>query len=356
VSRRTVGFAVFSLVAIASAWLYIASRSTGSAVAVDQDASDEHSRAAASTASPERLRSAPHVYFSSTRSNEFGYVVIASLDRPNEQRFVTDLKCDRIDFAVDRGVCLVDNRINVLPPGIARIVDRDMKTLFTLDLPGFPSRTRISPDERYAATTVFVSGESYTGDFATRTYILSLQSGELLGDLERFTTWRDGKKFSAVDFNFWGVTFTKDSNRFYATLATGGKIYLVEGNVAERSMRVVRQTVECPALSPDEKHIAFKSRQPNGVEWRLHVLDLETMKEWPIASEGRSIDDQVEWLDNDHVLYHFAEERGLPEVAVNVWASPIAPGSGEGRTLFIRGGLSPAVVRPVPQPTDRQAQ
>jgi hypothetical protein len=343
VTARFAGFAIFTLVAIGSAWVYIASRDHGSS-GVPSDASNGPS-AAASTASLERLRSASHVYFSSMKSNEFGQVVIASLDAPNDQRFVTDLKCDRIDFAVERGVCLVDNRFNVLPPGIGTIVDRDMKPLFTFDLPGFPSRTRISPDERYAATTVFVTGESYTGDFATRTYILNLQSGELLGDLERFTTLRDGKKFSAVDFNFWGVTFTKDSNRFYATLATGGAIYLVEGNVTERSMRVIRRNVECPSLSPDEKHIAFKSRQPNGMEWRLHVLELESMKEWAIAAEERSIDDQVEWLDNDHVLYHFAEERGLPEVAVNVWVSPIASGATETKQIFIRGGLSPAVVR-----------
>ncbi len=212
-------------------------------------------------------------------------------------------------------------------------------------MPGFPSRTRISPDQRYGATTVFVLGESYTGNFATRTYILDLHSGALLGDLERFTTWRDGKKFSAVDFNFWGVTFTKDSNRFYATLATGGSTYLVEGNVADRTMRVLRSNVECPALSPDETHIAFKSRQPNGTEWRLHVLELGSMKEWPIASEDRSIDDQVEWLDDERVLYHFAEERGLPEVAVNVWSARSAVGHLAKRQLFIRGGLSPAVVR-----------
>jgi hypothetical protein len=342
VNARVAGFTIFCLVAIGAAWLYLSTRSTATL-----------GQPIASTASPERLRSAPHVYFSSTRTNEFGHVVIASLDAPDDQRFVTDLACERIDFAVERGVCLVDNRANILPPGIARIVDRDFKPIFSLDLPGFPSRTRISPDEKYAATTAFVTGESYTGDFATRTYILNLHTGELIGDLERFTTWRDGKTFSAVDFNFWGVTFTKDSNRFYATLATGGNIFLVEGNVSERSMRVIRQDVECPSLSPDEMHIAFKRRQPSKVEWRLHVLDLASMKDWPITAEPRSIDDQVEWLDNEHVLYHFAEERGLPEVAVNVWASPIAPDATEQRRLFIRGGLSPAVVRPTAPVTSR---
>ena len=332
---RIAGFTIFCLVAIGAAWFYLSARSAATPA-----------QPIASTASPERLRSGPHVYFSSTRTSEFGHVVIASLDEPNDRRFVTDLKCERIDFAVERGVCLVDNRANILPPAIARIVDRDFRPIFTLDLPGFPSRTRISPDEKYGATTVFVTGESYTGDFATRTYIVNLQTGELIGDLERFTTLRDGRKFSAIDFNFWGVTFTKDSNRFYATLATGGNIFLVEGSVSERTMRVLRRDVECPSLSPDEAHIAFKMRQPSKVEWRLHVLDLATMNDWPIAAETRSVDDQVEWLDNDHVLYHFAEERGLPEVAVNVWASPIAPNASEERKLLIRGGLSPAVVRP----------
>ena len=271
---RIAGFVVFCLAAVGAAWFYVSSRTATTP-----------GEPIASTASPERIRAAPHVYFSSMRTSEFGHVVIASLDAPNDQRFVTDLECQRIDFAVERGFCLVDNRANVLPPAIARIVDRDFKPIFSFDLPGFPSRTRISADERYGATTVFVTGESYTGDFATRTYIVNLQTGELIGDLERFTTWRDGGKFSAVDFNFWGVTFTKDSNRFYATLATGGAIYLVDGNVSERSMRVLRQDVECPSLSPDETHIAFKLRQPSKTEWRLHVLDLATMKDWPIPAE-----------------------------------------------------------------------
>jgi hypothetical protein len=349
VSRRVLGFSLFSLVAVASVWVYVASR-------------DNHLEAGpASPSAPasvtlEHVRSAPHVYFSSTKSSEFGQVVVATLQAPNEERFVTDLKCDRIDFAVDRGVCLVDNRMQVLPPGLAYIVDRSLRPIATLDLPGFPSRTRISPDERYAATTVFVLGESYNGNFATRTYIIDLRSGSLVADVERFATWRDGKKFSAVDFNFWGVTFLRDSNRFYATLGTGGRTYLVEGNVEQRRFQVLRADVECPSLSPDERHIAFKRRVPGTLDWRLYVLDLESMREWPIAAEDRSIDDQLEWLDDEHVLYHYAEERGLPEVAVNVWVSPIAPDAKEGRQLFIRGGLSPAIVRPAPMLTTRLAQ
>ena len=39
--------------------------------------------------------------------------------------------------------------------------------------------------------------------------------------------------------------------------------------------------------------------------WRLHILDLNTGHE-AIVNETRSVDDQAEWLDNDHLLY------GLP--------------------------------------------
>ena len=63
-----------------------------------------------------------------------------------------------------------------------------------------------------------------------------------------------------------------------------------------------------------------------------------------VHSEDGSPPYVVQWLDNGHVLYHFAEERGLPEVAVNVWVSPTASGATEPRRVLIRGGLSPAVV------------
>lgn len=33
------------------------------------------------------------------------------------------------------------------------------------------------------------------------------------------------------------------------------------------------------------------------------VLDLATMQETPLA-EKQSVDDEVEWLDNEHILYH----------------------------------------------------
>ena len=67
-------------------------------------------------------------------------------------------------------------------------------------------------------------------------------------------------------------------------------------------MRVLRDGVECPSLSPDGKRIVFKSRIGSKTRWRLKVLDLATLTDHPVA-ETRSIDDQAEWLDDDTLVY-----------------------------------------------------
>ena len=203
-------------------------------------------------------------------------------------------------------------------------------------LGGAPTRTRVSPDGRYGAATVFVFGHSYAdANFSTQTTIIDMASGTSLGDLETFTTLRDDVPWASEDFNFWGVTFVPgDSNRFYATVRSSGKTHLVGGDIEARTMRVLRENVECPSLSPDGTRIAFK-KLTEGLfgQWRLHVLDLATMAETPLA-ETRNIDDQVEWLDNESVLYGDGQD---------VWTAA-SDGSGP-PSLYIAAALSPAVVR-----------
>jgi hypothetical protein len=83
------------------------------------------------------------------------------------------------------------------------------------------------------------------------------------------------------------VTFAEDNNRFYATLGSGGKTYLIEGDIAKREARVLKENAECPSLSPDWSQIVFKKRSMHGilqrVEWPLHVLDLQTMEEHALS-------------------------------------------------------------------------
>jgi hypothetical protein len=168
-----------------------------------------------------------------------------------------------------------------------------------------------------------------------------MSSGDVIGELEQFSTWRDGVRFRAVDFNFWGVTFATDKNTFYATLRTGGSTYLVRGDLTLRRLNVLRDNVECPSLSPDNRLVAFKKRVgPGPNQSRLAVLDVTTMTERLIATEARPIDDQVEWLDSAHVLYAVA--GGTASIS-DVWVAPI-DGSAPAR-LFLPQAVSPVVVR-----------
>jgi hypothetical protein len=274
---------------------------------------------------------------------DYGRIAAVPLDAVNGKRYITPLSCDRVHAARDGGVCLAASR-GVFTSYRADAFDGDFKIVKSFPLPGTPSRARVSPDGTMAATTVFVSGDSYaSGSFSTRTTLINLRQLTHLGDLEEYAVLRNGRPFKRVDFNFWGVTFGRDPDRFYAVLSTAGTLNLVEGSVAARSMTVLRERVECPSLSPDARRIAFKSRVVEGARlvWRLHVLDLETGREWAV-NETRSVDDQAEWLDADHVLY------ALPRAAegdgsADIWVAR-ADGTGSAR-LFLADAYSPAVVR-----------
>ena len=189
--------------------------------------------------------------------------------------------------------------------------------------------------------TVFEQGHSYAEQgYSTRTTILDIDRASEIVDLESFAVTRDGQPFRAVDFNFWGVTFTRNSNRFYATLASGGVKYLIEGDVEARTARVAGRDVECPSLSPDNTRIAYKKAftDARGIGWTLHVMELGSGADTALAAETRSVDDQVEWLDNQHVIYHLPSSQGA-----DVWVLAV-----DGRTpprVLIPRAYSPAVVR-----------
>jgi hypothetical protein len=213
---------------------------------------------------------------------------------------------------------------------------------WNIELNGEPSRARVSPSGRLAAITIFLSGHSYTSlNFSCQTTILDMATGKVLADLEKFSVTRKGVPFQSPDFNFWGVTFSRDENRFYATLWSRAKTYLVECNLADRSAKVIHEDVECPSLSPDNRRIAFKKRI--GVPrftWRIHTLDLATMAETQLA-EPRSVDDQVEWLDNEHVLYALSQNEKGASASTEIWALPVTGTAGP--EILLKGGFSPAV-------------
>ncbi|MFF4159709.1 TolB family protein [Streptomyces sp. NPDC001678] len=263
-------------------------------------------------------------------------VVSVSDADPAGPRTSSGVRCLRFHTAAGTGVCLQSARSGLRDVYRAVVLDARLRPLRRYDLAGIPTRARVSPDGRAAAWTVFVSGDSYAGTaFSTRTSVLDVRTGELDRDLEDYRFLLDGRPHRAADLNVWGVTFA-DAGHFYATVATGGRTYLVRGDRSERTLRALHENVECPSLSPDGTRVAYKKRVEGAspdAPWRLYVLDLRTLRETATA-ERRNVDDQAVWRDGHTLVYSLPGDYGS-----DLWTVP-ADGSGRAR-LLTEAALAP---------------
>lgn len=289
------------------------------------------------------LRAQPHLVFRNTALGEhYGRVAVVPIATPDRPRAFTPASCERIHATVDGAICLSAKR-GLVTTYRAQLLDGGWQPTRSLPLTGIPSRARLSADGSLVATTTFVTGDSYAnpGQFSTRTMV-SRTRGDLVGDLERFTLRVGGTVVTAADRNLWGVTFA-DDDRFYATAASGRKTWLVQGSLRQRTVNALREDAECPSLSPDGTRIAFKKRGdlPPG-RWRLAVYDLATGTETLLA-ETRSVDDQVEWLDDHTVIYGLPRTADDNAATSDLWQAP-ADGSGKAE-LLVHDAWSPSVVR-----------
>jgi uncharacterized repeat protein (TIGR01451 family) len=293
------------------------------------------------TDSPLARTAEPLILFSNLAAGLSNRAALATMAAPDGRRAMTELACERVYFAGGHGLCLGEAgmapREGAVTSTHAYVLGSDFRIAHDIVLGGIPSRVRVSSDGRYGAVTVFVAGHSYASvSFSTATTLIDLNGGRSIGNLETFEVWRDGRRFQSLDFNFWGVTFAPESDRFYATLGSGGRTYLVEGSVSVRRMQVLRENVECPSASPDGTRLAYKRRigaQQEGARWQFHVFDLATKTDTALA-EPRSIDDQIEWLDERRVLYG---DGGA------IWVAE-ADGTGTPRK-FLSQAKSPVVLR-----------
>jgi hypothetical protein len=207
---------------------------------------------------------------------------------------------------------------------------------------GLPSQVRMSADSSLVATRTFVRGHSYA-QAALSTETIIRRNGKTLGNIESWRTTVDARPMRSVDRNFWGVTFAADSDTFYATAARGNTTWLMCGSLKGRSMISLRTDAECPSLSPDQTKIAYKKSLDSTTRggWWLVVLDLRASQE-SLLAETRSVDDQVEWLDDNRLLYWLY--RSVSQATTSdVWVVPV-DGTGSPAVL-IPEAFSSAVVR-----------
>ncbi|WP_019180094.1 TolB family protein [Microbacterium yannicii] len=287
--------------------------------------------------------SGARIVFRNTASGaDYGHVASVPTSAPDGPRAVAGVACDRVDAADETFVCLRTER-GIVPAYSATLYSDEQVALEEWSLSGIPSRTRISDNGERMATTAFVTGHSYGGvGFSTETRIRTQDGGDL-GSLEEWALTVDGEPAVPVDRNFWGVTFA-GGNTFYATagLTLSGQTYLVEGDIAARTLTAIAPDVECPALSPDGTRIAFKSKTSGAgamAHWAPAIIDLAT-GEVRVLPEARNVDDQIEWLDDGTILYGMPRQGRAGDY--DVWALD-ADGSGEPR-LLIPHAWSPSVV------------
>ena len=135
----------------------------------------------------------------SRADDAYGKVVLAEGSPPVPE--VQNLSCERVAFNAGRGLCLQSSG-GAVPTYSGIIFDKNYARLGEFGLGGLPSRARVSPDGRWGAATVFVTGHAYLGEgsFSTATKVIDLKAN-YQDDLEAYAVFKDGaeRDFSRDD-------------------------------------------------------------------------------------------------------------------------------------------------------------
>jgi hypothetical protein len=267
----------------------------------------------------------------------FGRIAMASPATPLERR-LTPLSCARVHYAGGTGICLVEEVEGKAVRQVLYLFDARFALGTRLVLNGIPIRARVSPDGRLAAVTTYGEEESPAGErLASESMLIDAASGRVLGDLRSFAVAGAADHPIAAPIDISSVAFA-DSDRFYATLSTADHRYLVSGSVVGRRLEVIGSGLANEAVSPDGRRLLVKRLTGTAGFWQLAVLDLDSGGDIALNQGPRSVDDQVEWLDDSHVVYHDVTEDGT-----GIWMLPT-----DGTTaprLLIPDAFSPAVQR-----------
>lgn len=256
-----------------------------------------------------------------------GRLAVLLLDSPGAVRRPLALSCARVHYAGGRGLCVVQAPDGQPARYAVHTFDRTMTLGPRVDVPGVPTRVRVSPDGRRGAITTYAEEESPAGErLATGALIVDMSTGQVLGDVRQFRI--DTRATPELDgpIDVGSVAFEADGDRFFAAVSAASGHYLCAGSVDERRLTGILAGVANEALSPGGRQLAVKMLRDGGF-WQLAVIDLRTWEQRELKQGERSVDDQVEWFDEEHVMYHDAYNEGTA-----LWILP-ADGVGKPRVL-----------------------
>jgi hypothetical protein len=105
------------------------------------------------------IQGQPHLLFVNLKQPEIAQVKLAALDTAISQRAQTALTCERVHYAAGNGICLMYDTTGLGQLVWVTLFDSDFNPRHRFSTEGILSRARVSPDGRYAAFTVFVTGQ-----------------------------------------------------------------------------------------------------------------------------------------------------------------------------------------------------
>ena len=239
---------------------------------------------------------------------DYGRLAIRHADG---SRTLLERECTRVHIAAERGVCLSQIDGVVTSFATSFFDPATPETTIKSYASALPSRARISPDGRFSSVTAFISGASYEDIGGGSSTIVTIDdidgSGNTLTSLVQYEVDSDDPRYDNLEPQYWGMTFAND-DEFYVTGFFGDEPEVMRGSIETQTLVPTGWDGSCPSLSPDGKTIVFKEPRLDG-GFSLAAVDIESGRRW-VINESKSVDDQVEWLDNDTILYAVHPDGG----------------------------------------------
>jgi hypothetical protein len=275
------------------------------------------------------LQAGDFVFVSRVPGEEYGQVERL---HPDGERERLGIECDRVHAGGGLLLCL-GAADGIVPAGDAKLLSLGTPALEELwwRPTGRPSRARVAADGSYAAFTAFVAGHSYleVGEFSTET-IVATPAGQFT-NAEFFGVDSDDDHYRAIDGNWWGVSHIPGSDgEVVATFGAADRVEVLRIDIESAVATPLLSAGGCPSISPDGRHLVAKRPDPSvDVPAALVLFDLETGEDLVLA-EDRFVDDQVEWLDDDTIVYAISrgpDGPGADQPARDIWSLDLAPGA-----------------------------